>query len=124
MYRVQRPEGKPIVWQGSSLDDLRDFPEDARASAGRELRKVQFGLPPADWKFINQWGPGVAEIRLDGRDGAWRVVYVARFREAIYVLHGFQKTSQHTEKRDTELIPSRYHELLQMRSEQDEQYEQ
>lgn len=50
---------KKIDWRGSSLKDLQAFPEDSRAIAGHELRKVQFGQEPADWKSINDWGSGV-----------------------------------------------------------------
>jgi phage-related protein len=55
---------KPILWTGSSLDDLREFPEDARRIAGFELRRVQQGLQPTDWKAMVVVGAGVEEIRV------------------------------------------------------------
>lgn len=106
---------KKIDWRGSSLDDLKDFPEDARAIAGQELRKVQYGQEPADWKPINDWGSGVIEIRLDEAAGTFRVVYVAKFEEAIYVLHSFQKKSQKTSKNDVKIITTRYKDVVNER---------
>jgi phage-related protein len=55
---------QPILWLGSSLDDLRAFPEDARRVAGFELRRVQQGLQPTDWKSMPSVGTGVEEIRV------------------------------------------------------------
>ncbi|MVF02889.1 type II toxin-antitoxin system RelE/ParE family toxin [Serratia marcescens] len=106
---------KKIDWRGTSLDDLRKFPEEARAIAGQELRKVQHGQEPLDWKSINDWGSGVIEIRLEEGGGAFRVVYVAKFEEAIYVLHSFQKKSQKTSKNDIDVITSRYKDVVNER---------
>jgi phage-related protein len=55
---------KEIDWRGSSLNDLIKFPEDARISAGKELRKIQYGHDASDFKLINDWGMGVIEIRM------------------------------------------------------------
>jgi phage-related protein len=79
---------KPLHFVGSSLDDLRSFPDEARRAAGFELRAVQGGLDPSDWKPMTVIGPDVKEIRIHVL-GEWRVVYVAKFRDAIYVLHAF-----------------------------------
>lgn len=111
-------EAKNIDWRGTSLDDLKEFPEDAKIIAGKELRKVQFGLEPADWKPVNAWGNGVIEIRLSACAGAFRVVYVAKFEETIYVLHSFQKKSQQTSKKDTDIIKERYRAVVSDRSKQ------
>ncbi|QGY32385.1 type II toxin-antitoxin system RelE/ParE family toxin [Pantoea cypripedii] len=101
---------------GRSRDDLIDFPEDARKEAGKALRKIQFNEEPSDWKPITDWGAGVAEIRIKTEDGAFRVVYVACFEEAIYVLHSFQKKSQKTAQKDVNLIKDRYKALVDERS--------
>ena len=95
---------------GSSLDDLRNFPEEARRIAGFELRAVQNGLEPRDWKPIRSVGPGVKEIRIHVL-GEWRIVYVAKLTDAIYVLHAFQKKSQKTDKNDIELARRRFKEI-------------
>ena len=82
---------KPIDWRGSSLDDLREFPETAPKLAGYELRKLQRSEAPQDWRPFPEVGPGANEIRLDCADSWFRVMYVAKFEEAVYVLHSFQK---------------------------------
>ncbi|MCU5774945.1 type II toxin-antitoxin system RelE/ParE family toxin [Erwiniaceae bacterium BAC15a-03b] len=99
---------KPIDWRGSSLDDLKAVPEDARIAAGFALHKVQHGQDPGDFKVISDWGPGVMELQLNDGTGSWRVVYVAKFEEAIYVLHSFQKKTQKTSKSDVSIITRRW----------------
>ena len=79
---------KPIDWRGSSLDDLREFPEVARRVAGYELRKLQRGETPDDWRPFPEVGPGVNEIRIDAPDGWFRLMYVAKFEEASAVHAG------------------------------------
>ena len=73
---------KPISWLGSSLEDLRAFPEDARWSAGYQLGRVQRGLEPSDWKVMATVGTGVMEIRVHTRL-EHRVFYLAKFEEAV-----------------------------------------
>src|SRR5262249_2031907 len=81
---------KILVWIGASFEDLRDFPPEARRIAGYELRRIQRGLTPTDWKPMSSVGLGVNEIRIHTRV-EHRVIYVAKFEEAIYVLHAFEK---------------------------------
>lgn len=101
---------KDLKFVGLSLDDLRNFPEEARKVAGFELRAVQNGLEPRDWKPMRSVGPGVKEIRIHVL-GEWRIVYVAKLADAIYVLHAFQKKSQKTNKNDIELARKRFKEI-------------
>lgn len=103
---------KPIDWRGSSLDDLREFPEAARRRAGYELRKLQRGQLPDDWRPIPEVGPGVSEIRIDSADGWFRVMYVAKFEEAVYVLHSFQKKSRKTSRNDVDIAKARYRAVV------------
>ena len=98
---------KLLEFVGSSLDDLREFPAEARRAAGFELGFVQRGLDPSDWKSMNQVGAGVREIRVHVL-GEWRVLYVAKCPEAVYVLHAFQKKTQKTRREDIELARARY----------------
>jgi phage-related protein len=106
---------KPIDWRGSSLDDLRDFPEAPRRTAGYELRKLQRGESPDDWRPFPEVGPGVNEIRIDSPDGWFRVMYVAKFEEAIYVLHSFQKSTRKTARNDVEIARTRYRAVVSER---------
>jgi phage-related protein len=78
---------KQIRWVGSSYDDLLAFPKDARKEAGFQLGKIQAGLEPADWKPFDDVGAGTREIRIRDTSGIFRVMYVAKFEEAVYVLH-------------------------------------
>lgn len=99
---------KTIVWQGSSYNDLRAFPLNARRDAGYQLDKVQRGLEPNDWKPMATVGRGVREIRIREDDGAFRVIYVASLGDSIYVLHAFQKKSQKTSVKDLNLAKARF----------------
>jgi phage-related protein len=83
---------KAVIWLGSSRRDLRAFPALARRLAGFQLRRVQQGLAPDDWKPMQTVGPGVREIRMHPA-GEHRMFYVTTRAEAIYVLHAFEKTS-------------------------------
>jgi phage-related protein len=105
---------KPIAWIGSSQSDLRRFPREARRKAGFELRAVQRGQDPSDFKPIPVVGPGTYEIRIQ-TDGAYRVFYVAKFEEAIYVLHAFPKKTQKTSKHDLAIGQQGYHTVQQAR---------
>ncbi len=107
----QQPE-KEIHWIGSSLEDLKVFPDDARRSAGFQLRRVQRGLDPEDWKPFDELGAGVREVRLSEDSGVFRVMYVAKFAEAIYVLHCFQKKTQTTSKPDKSITEARYRAVV------------
>jgi phage-related protein len=97
---------------GSSRADLRSFPEDVRREAGQQLFHVQLGETPDDWKPMETVGPGVREIRIRDESGVFRVMYVAKFDEAIYVLHCFQKKTQKTAPGDLALAKRRYNELV------------
>lgn len=101
---------KALKFIGSSLDDLRNFPDEARRAAGFELYAVQSGLEPGDWKPMQAIGTGVKEIRIHVL-GEWRVMYVAKFSDAVYVLHAFKKKSQKTSRQDIELARQRYNRI-------------
>jgi phage-related protein len=105
-------ESKPVEFRGRALDDLRAFPEAARREAGYQLDQVQRGREPDDWKPMNTVGRGVQEIRIRDATGAFRVLYVAKFDDAVYVLHCFQKKAQRTSKADLNLAAQRYRDLL------------
>ena len=109
------PVPKPIEFRGSSLADLRAFPHEARREAGHQLDQVQNGHEPDDWKPMRVVGHGVKEIRIRDPAGAFRVIYVAKFAEAVYVLHCFQKKTEKTSRTDVDLASKRYRQLLQER---------
>jgi phage-related protein len=102
---------KPVEFRGDSLSALRTFPQSVRRETGFQLDLIQRGFEPEDWKPMTTVGQGVREIRIRDRQGAFRVIYVARFADAIYVLHCFQKKTQKTSRADIELATLRYREL-------------
>jgi phage-related protein len=103
---------KPVEFRGSALEDLPAFPQVARREAGYQLDQVQRGREPDNWKPMNSVGQGVKEIRIRDAAGAFRVMYVAKFADAVYVLHCFQKKTQKTRKADLDLVSQRYRDLL------------
>lgn len=103
---------KPILFHGTSLSDLKAFPDGPRREAGRQLDKVQRGQDPVDWKPMTSIGPGVKEIRLHEPSGAFRVIYVAKFADGVHVLPCFEKTGRKTALTDIETAARRYRALL------------
>jgi phage-related protein len=103
---------KPVEFRGSSLDDLRAFPLPARREAGHQLDQVQNGQEPDDWKPMKTVGQGVKEIRIRDAAGAFRIIYVAKFADAVYVLHCLQKKTEKTSKADLGLASKRYRDLV------------
>ncbi|HEY9011473.1 MAG TPA: type II toxin-antitoxin system RelE/ParE family toxin [Devosia sp.] len=95
---------------------MRTLPASVQWRAGYQLKQVQLGLEPQDWKPMATIGPGVKEIRLREDSGAYRVIYIAKFEEAVYVLHCFEKHSQRTSSRDIDVATSRYRELIRERA--------
>lgn len=106
---------KEIRWLGSAYMDVLAFPDEARRDAGFQLGKVQAGLDPDDWKPFNDIGAGTKEIRIREASGIYRVMYVAKFAEAVYVLHCFQKKTQATSAQDKSIAKARYRALVKER---------
>jgi phage-related protein len=106
---------KEICWIGSSFNDLLAFPEEARREAGFQLSKVQAGLDPDNWKPFAAVGASTREIRINESNGIYRVMYVTKFMEAIYVLHCFQKQSQTTSLHDRNIAEARYRAMVNER---------
>jgi phage-related protein len=105
---------KPLIWLGSLRRDVRAFPAIARRLAGFQLRRVQQGLDPDDWKPMQTVGPGVREIRIH-IGGAHRVFNVATRADAIYVLHAFEKKTQRTSSHDLHIGRDRFRALGKLR---------
>ena len=103
---------KPIEFRATALDDLRAFPPSAMRDAGYQLDRVQHGLQPDDAKPMPTIGAGAMELRIWDEAGTFRVVYVAKLADAVYVLHCFQKKTQQTAKRDIDLARKRFKALM------------
>jgi phage-related protein len=102
---------KPIYWVGTSYKDLLAFPDEAKRDAGYQLHRVQNGLDPENWKPFDTIGAGVKEIRISEDGNAFRIIYVAKFSEKIYVLHSFQKKTQKTPSKDINIAKIRYNAI-------------
>jgi phage-related protein len=102
---------RPVFWIGSSRRDLRAMPEGVRRDIGQALYTAQLGeTDPAAKPLKGFGGARVMEIVERDRSGAYRAVYTARFDDAIYVLHAFQKKSKRgiaTPKQELDLIRKR-----------------
>jgi phage-related protein len=110
---------KPLYWLGSSLEDVRAFPREARRAAGHQLELVQHGLEPRDWKTMPTVGPGVYEIRVHART-EYRVFYIAKFAEGVYVLHAFEKRTRRARQVDIDVARKRLRDLRRLRHEIEE----
>ena len=109
MYTSEKSP-KPVVFLGTSLADLRAFPQEVKREAGYQVDQVQHGGEPDDCKPMSTIGPGVREIRVRDAIGAFRVIYVAKLSDAIYILHCFQKKTQRTSSTDLALAAQRFRE--------------
>jgi phage-related protein len=101
---------KPVIWVGSSKDDITVLPEPVKASFGHRLWQVQKGDTPLDIKSLTQFGTGLFELRERFNKNAYRLVYVVKLEKAIYVLHAFMKKSKSAiglPRLDAELIETR-----------------
>ena len=110
-----KTQPKQLLWLGDSLVELKAFSDEARRSAGHQLGLIQWGLDPLDWKSMENFGAGVKEIRIRV-ESTYRVLYVAKFIEAVYVLHAFVKKTPKTSKKDIDLSIARYKALTKERS--------
>jgi phage-related protein len=113
-FSIIQVREKRIIWVGSVLEDVRAFPPDVRRRIGYELHQIQQGLTASDWKPMPAVGGSVTEVRIHV-SGEHRLFYVARFEEAIYVLHAFAKKTAKTSKRDLDLARSRLREVIAQR---------
>jgi phage-related protein len=109
---------KDIRWRGDARKISHGFPRGTRLKLGRELTRVQMGLQPRNGKWLTGLGQGVQEIRIAHNKDAFRVIYVAIFSEAVYVLHAFHKKSKtgiETPAEEMDVAGRRYRELVRER---------
>ncbi len=102
---------KPVLWIGSSRKDLKNMPEKVQSEFGHSLREIQKGRDPGNTKLLKHLGePGISEIIVDEREGTFRAIYTLEFKDAIAVLHVFQKKSKSgiaTPKKEIDLVLQR-----------------
>lgn len=109
---------RPLVWVGSSLEDLRSFPEAVRQVMGYALYLAQAGDKHPSAKPLHGFGgAGVVEVAEDHRGDTYRCVYTVKLAGAVYVLHAFQKRSKHaaaTPKEELDLVRQRLRRAEQL----------
>jgi phage-related protein len=105
---------KPVWWLGDSRKAVKAFSAAARHEAGMELFAIQLGADPTDWKPMRSIGSGVCELRIHA-ENEYRLIYVAKFEEAVYVLHAFTKKTRETSLQDVRLAQRRYREMIAWR---------
>jgi phage-related protein len=112
------PPLKPVIWLGTSLKNLREFPPPVQDHMGYALYVAQSGSKHEDAKVLRGFGgAGVLEVIKDYRGDTFRAVYTLKYSGRVYVLHAFQKKSKsgrQTPGRDIELIKQRLREAEQM----------
>lgn len=103
MHEAQRPSAA-ISWEGDSRSVLASFPDEVKGSFGFALYQLQRGLTPGiSSRRMSSVGPGVFELKESDERGWYRVLYLSRINDTIYVLHCFRKQSRKTDKRDLEI---------------------
>ncbi len=94
--------GAAIAWEGDSKEVLSGFPKGVKQNLGFNLRLLQQGSEPIGYRPLQSIGRGVFELR-DEDDRSWyRVVYLSRINDVIYILHCFEKKSRAMPKRDAD----------------------
>ncbi|MBI4534373.1 MAG: type II toxin-antitoxin system RelE/ParE family toxin, partial [Candidatus Melainabacteria bacterium] len=108
---------KRVIFLKNTRRLIREFPEEARRDAGAQIRHLQEGAVPDDWKPMPSIAAGVMEIRIH-KPYEHRVIYVVKFQEAIYIIHAFDKKTDKTPVHDTQVAKRTYSYLLRIRQEQ------
>ena len=105
------PKDAVIAWEGDSKEALSSFPDAAKRNLGFDLRLLQQGQPPTDYRPMSSIGPGVFELR-DQDERAWyRVIYLSRIRDVVHVLHCFEKRSREMPMKDIRTARQRLREV-------------
>ena len=101
---------KLLYWEGSSKKDFKKFPLAVQKDMGVALFIVQLGGVPNSAKPWKGLGSGVYELAENHEGDAFRTIYAIPTRDAIHVLHAFQKKSKSgiaTPQPDVELTRAR-----------------
>ncbi len=102
------PKNALIAWEGNAKEVVSSFPEEARQNLGFQLRLLQQGQQPTDYRPMSTIGPGVFELR-DQDERAWyRVIYLSRVRSVVHVLHSFEKRSRETPAKEIRTARQRF----------------
>lgn len=106
--QLESSENATIAWEGDSREVLQSFPDGVRQNLGFQLWQLQQGERPADYRPLPSIGAGVFELRDQDERSWYRVVYLSRINDVIYVLHCFEKKSREMPRRDFETARRRF----------------
>ena len=106
-----------LVWLVNTIDALREFPSEVRTKLGFGLYLAQIGKKHESAKPLYGFGAPVWEVRAEDRSGTFRAVYVVHLRDAVYVLHAFEKKTRQTRQGDIELARRNFADVLRHRRE-------
>lgn len=111
MAKIDKADGeceKPLAFLGKTKEILRDLPKDVMQDIGHQLYLVQCGDNPSNWEPVSRVGQGAMELKVWAKDGTYRVLYVAKFVDAVYVLHVFKKTTPKIPDKEIEVAKANY----------------
>ena len=113
------PSVKEVIWWPQNLTDeiKKNWPVDVKREGGLQLGRVQQGLEPLNFRIMSSVGVGVREIKIQDKDKSqYRLLYIATFPEAVYVIHVItKKTSEQTSKHDIDIARKRFNDLTTRR---------
>jgi phage-related protein len=101
------PRDAAIAWEGDSLEVISSFPDQVKQNLGYQLRLLQKGERPLDYRPVVSIGSGVFELREEDKRGWYRVIYLSRTNDVIYVLHCFEKKSRELPRNDAQIAKQR-----------------
>jgi phage-related protein len=96
-----------IAWEGDSKEVISSFPDDAKQNLGFQLRLLQQGDQPTDYRAMSSIGPGVFELRGKDKRAWYRVIYLSRIRDVVHVLHCFEKKGRKTPSKEIDTAKKR-----------------
>lgn len=106
-HEPEKPKHATIAWEGNSREVLRAFPNEVKQNLGFQLWQLQQGERPSDYRRLPEIGLGVFELREEDQRGWYRVIYLSRIKDVIYVLHCFEKKSREIPRGDVETARQR-----------------
>ena len=106
------PGAAEVAWEGDSLEVIRSFPKTVRCYLGADLRRLQLGEKPFDSRPMKSIGKRVFELRQQDVRGWYRLVYLAKIENTVYVLHCFEKHSRKTPRRDLDIAKARLKQVI------------
>jgi phage-related protein len=107
MIDKDEPQRIYVVWEGDSLDVLRGFPTGIKKGLGKDIQRLQEGEQPRNSRPMKSIGKGVFELRQMDENGWYRVIYLRKIGNRLFMLHSFVKKSAKTSQKDLNIANNR-----------------